>query len=459
MSRGGAASSGRSGSAAAGRGGVSRGGTGSGARSGSSAGGRGTGASREGAPKREYGTGARSAGSAGRGDNARGDYKRSARAESDRSTPRPSRDARDSRDAGSRGERGERPTYRKASSDGDARGYQSRSGSGRSGSGRAGSDRASTGRAGSDRGGSSRGDTGRGGASRTGSGRPSAGRTGAGRTESGRGEYSRNASGRPSARTSGRPSAAPVARVAPKPVERLATAASQGAKWERVQAQASQPKPNVSRRVRGRLSDHDRRQLGTQVGKGRVAYWEEKIIEAEDLGSRGDDMKARTLARKVLQVAPASDAARHIAAMSSYRMGRWNDAAKDLELLRGSGDASILAVLADCSRALRRHDTVEQLWNEVRELSASPSVVAETRIVMAGSLADRGRLPEAVALLEKVNTKVKKPAIWHYRVMYALADLYDRAGNIQAARRLFTVISKGAPELTDAASRVAVLGK
>jgi tetratricopeptide (TPR) repeat protein len=230
--------------------------------------------------------------------------------------------------------------------------------------------------------------------------------------------------------------------------------------WERVDAAASaQPTVKHFKRIRGRLSDHDRRQLATEVGKGRVAYWEEKIIEAEDLGNRGDDMRARTLARKVLHVAPASDAARHIAAMSSYRMGRWSDASRDLELLRGSGDASILAVLADCSRALKRHDLVEQLWTEVREVTATPAVVAETRIVMAGSLADRGRIAEAVALLEKVNTKVKKPAVWHFRVMYALADLYDRAGNVQAARRLFTAVNTGAPELTDAGSRLKVLGR
>ena len=47
-------------------------------------------------------------------------------------------------------------------------------------------------------------------------------------------------------------------------------------------------------------------------------------------------------------------------------------------------------VLADCYRALRRYDEVEPLWQELREVSPSAELVAEGRIVYAGSLADRG---------------------------------------------------------------------
>ena len=49
----------------------------------------------------------------------------------------------------------------------------------------------------------------------------------------------------------------------------------------------------------------------------------------------------------------------------------------------------------------RPYDDVDELWNELNEASPSAELMAEGRIVAAGSLADRGRLQDAIALLEK----------------------------------------------------------
>ena len=60
--------------------------------------------------------------------------------------------------------------------------------------------------------------------------------------------------------------------------------------------------------------------------------------------------------------------------------------------------------------------------------------MTEGRIVLAGSLADRGRLDEALALLRpQGRSPCRKPREYHLRLWYALADLEERAGNI--ARR------------------------
>ena len=49
-------------------------------------------------------------------------------------------------------------------------------------------------------------------------------------------------------------------------------------------------------------------------------------------------------------------------------------------------------VLADCYRALKRWARVDELWEELRAASPSADLVAEGRIVVAGGLADRGRI-------------------------------------------------------------------
>ena len=108
----------------------------------------------------------------------------------------------------------------------------------------------------------------------------------------------------------------------------------------------------------------------------------------------------------------------------------------------------------DCYRAERRWSDIEFLWDELREISPSGALVVEGRIVMAGSFADRGNLREAVRLLEKGWKAPKRPHDHHLRRAYALADLYDRAGNIPRAREIFAWIVKFVPDFVDANERL-----
>ena len=90
-------------------------------------------------------------------------------------------------------------------------------------------------------------------------------------------------------------------------------------------------------------------------------------------------------------------------------------------------------VLADSYRALRQWQHVDELWEELREESLSADLVAEGRIVVAGSLADRSRLPEAIALLDERPPPRGRVQVHHLREAYVLADLQERAGDV--ARR------------------------
>jgi tetratricopeptide (TPR) repeat protein len=163
----------------------------------------------------------------------------------------------------------------------------------------------------------------------------------------------------------------------------------------------------------------------------------------------------------VIKEAPDVAAVRELAGLALYRQGRWAKAARELEEFRrlSGGSVEQNPVLADSYRALGRHSEAEELWRELREASPHPALLTEGRIVAAGSLADRGDLKGAIAVLEKgpLNPK-RSPADHHLRLWYALADLYERAGDAPRARELFGRVVAIDPDLADTAQRLAALG-
>jgi tetratricopeptide (TPR) repeat protein len=153
--------------------------------------------------------------------------------------------------------------------------------------------------------------------------------------------------------------------------------------------------------------------------------------------------------------APASASVRELLGLTLYRLGRWADAAAELEAFRAlTGSTEQHPVLADCYRALRRYEEVAALWQELREVSPSADLVAEGRIVQAGALADQGHLDRAIAEIEPAVRRMRKPRHHHQlRLLYVLGDLYERAGDVPHARLLFDRLLAADPEFADAASR------
>lgn len=183
--------------------------------------------------------------------------------------------------------------------------------------------------------------------------------------------------------------------------------------------------------------------LAVRLADAARAYAAERYLEA-----------LRTL-RPLAERAPASAAVRELLGLTLYRLGRWPAAIRELEAFRDlTGSTDQHPVLADCYRALRRYDEVEALWAELREASPSAELVAEGRIVYAGSLADRGEVAAAVALLEKAVRPIKAARKEHHlRLLYVLADLYERAGDLPRARSTFDRVVRADPTFADAAAR------
>jgi tetratricopeptide (TPR) repeat protein len=162
------------------------------------------------------------------------------------------------------------------------------------------------------------------------------------------------------------------------------------------------------------------------------------------------------LARQFPDVA----ALHELAGLASYRSGRWNQAISELETARSlNSSVALLPVLADCYRALRRWVEVEAIWQQVRAASPAHEVAAEARIVVAGSLADRGDLKAAIKLLSGAMRVPKKVREHHLRQWYVLADLCDRAGDTVGAARWFRAIAEIDPMYVDVADRLRALGR
>ncbi len=200
-------------------------------------------------------------------------------------------------------------------------------------------------------------------------------------------------------------------------------------------------------------------ELVRAVGAPIAVKMEARLVEAASAFERDRPQDAMRLLRPLLRDAPEVPSVRELAGLACYRLGRWAEASRHLEAFRSAtGSFEQHPVLADCYRALGRYAKVDALWEELREASPEPELMAEGRIVAAGALADRGDVKGAIRLLERgplEPRRVVRP--YHLRLWYALADLHERAGDAPRARELFSRVVAADATLADAAERLLAL--
>lgn len=203
----------------------------------------------------------------------------------------------------------------------------------------------------------------------------------------------------------------------------------------------------------------DRNELEKSVGASSAVKVERRLKAAAKAFDAERFDEALPALRGLAADLPHSSQIRELYGLALYRIGRWADAARELEAFATMTDSTEQhPVLADCYRALRRWADVDRLWDELRNASPTAELVNEGRIVTAGSLADRKRLPEAVAMLEQGFKAPAKPKPHQLRRMYALADLYERSGALGEARDLFRRVAAFDPDFFDVVDRVRALG-
>jgi tetratricopeptide (TPR) repeat protein len=191
----------------------------------------------------------------------------------------------------------------------------------------------------------------------------------------------------------------------------------------------------------------------------RAPMLQKRLADAARHLQHGREQEAVGILRALAQEVPEAASVRELYGQALYGLGRYKQAAAELEaFIELTHGTEQHPMLADCYRALGRHKKVHELWAELRESSPSPDIVAEGRIVTAGSLADQGKLSDAVKLLEAAPPVRGRVAERHMRTWYALADLYERSGELSKGRALFTRVVQHDSDFADAADRLHALG-
>lgn len=222
-------------------------------------------------------------------------------------------------------------------------------------------------------------------------------------------------------------------------------------------------KPGASNRRRAQraakraesVMELDRKRLEQRLGKPRADRTVQRLGDATAAYAEERYEDARKTLKPIVDLVPDEPAVRELYGLALYRLGRWRPAIAELEeFVRRTGSTEQHPVLADCYRALGQHVKVEELWDEIGEASLAAPLVAEGRIVMAGSLADQGKVVEAIGVLEGGALGSSNLKEHHLRMRYVLGDLYDRAGDHQAARRYFESIAASSPGFFDVQERL-----
>jgi tetratricopeptide (TPR) repeat protein len=170
---------------------------------------------------------------------------------------------------------------------------------------------------------------------------------------------------------------------------------------------------------------------------------------------------ALRMTKRLLSLAPQSIAVRELHGLACYRLGKWEEAIRHLEIVVASSeDESQIPVLMDCYRALNMPAKVEKAWQDLRRTSPDADLLVEGRLVLAATRAQNGDLEGAIELLTAAGAAraLRRPAERHVRQWYLLADLFEKSGDIPQAREMFERVVRIDPDLADASQRLAGLG-
>jgi thioredoxin-like negative regulator of GroEL len=212
--------------------------------------------------------------------------------------------------------------------------------------------------------------------------------------------------------------------------------------------------PPRRRRVKATEASEELARLAGR--KSRAAQGQ--LARAAEAFAAGRERDALRLLRPLRDLYPDASAVRELLGLAHYRLGNYAAAAKELDAFVELTDSvEQHPVLMDSARAMGKYRRVDDLWEELAAASPSSALVTEGRIVLAGTRADRGKVRDAIAVLERRGTEARRVQEHHLRLWYALADLYERAGEIPKARELFLRIRKHDAGFADVAERLAAL--
>ncbi len=209
-------------------------------------------------------------------------------------------------------------------------------------------------------------------------------------------------------------------------------------------------KPNLSEEAIKEIN-----KLGGKQAPRLLRYLEQAAVAYEAERYRDTERAMRVLMDNV----PDAPTVIELKGLVEYKTGKWSKAIDNLEFARkASGNDGLIPAIMDCQRARGNYEAVEDLWAELRDASPDAETMADGRVVMASSMAENKDIPGAIELLAKAPKVKGKARDHHSRTWYVLGDLYERAGDVARARKMFTQVADHDPDLADVLDRLDALG-
>ncbi|MBC2681484.1 tetratricopeptide repeat protein [Corynebacterium anserum] len=151
-----------------------------------------------------------------------------------------------------------------------------------------------------------------------------------------------------------------------------------------------------------------------------------------------DTDKALAHARAAKDRAGRVSVTRETNGIAAYHAGEWKEAISELRAARRmSGGPGMIAVLADCERALGRPEKAIEVGREYDTSTLDPETRIELAIVLSGAHHDLSNNRAALAELEEVLDISDIPEMSRLRLYYAYADSLEIAGRREDATLWF----------------------
>ncbi|TCC34592.1 hypothetical protein E0H75_41705 [Kribbella capetownensis] len=164
-------------------------------------------------------------------------------------------------------------------------------------------------------------------------------------------------------------------------------------------------------------------------------------------------------ARTARRLAARLGGVREAVAITAYLAEHYDEALTEFRAVRRmTGNHEVLAMMADCERALGRPDKALALTRDKHVHDVSEATQMELLIVAAGARRDMKQLAAAIQTLEVPELTKRTRAEWLPRLRYAYADALEAAGRTEDALEWFhRAAAADADGSTGAAERAAQL--
>lgn len=213
--------------------------------------------------------------------------------------------------------------------------------------------------------------------------------------------------------------------------------------------------PTVPEGITGRELDPILREELRSLSKETAERTSQHMVAAIALFDEDSEIALRH-AQFAARIGGRVGATRETYGVLAYSAGDYRSAIRELRTsMRITGRYDVLPLVADSERGLGRPERALDIAasEEAERLGAEATL--EMMMVVAGAYADTGDIETALASLDTPALRQKIDGRWHVRLWVAYADLLERAGRSDQARKWLTLAADTDTErITDAAERL-----